>query len=45
MKARGATYRVLVRRQEGQRALGRPTCKWENNIKMDIQGRKGCGHD
>jgi hypothetical protein len=26
MKARGAAYRVLVRRQEGKRALGRPSC-------------------
>jgi hypothetical protein len=30
-------YRVLVRRPEGKRPLGRPTRKWENNIKMDLR--------
>jgi hypothetical protein len=28
-------YRVLVGRPEGKRPLGRPRCKWEDNIKMD----------
>jgi hypothetical protein len=32
---RGA-YRILVGRPEGRRALGRPRCRWEDNIKMDI---------
>jgi hypothetical protein len=31
---RGA-YRILVRRPEGRRPLGRPRCRWEDNIKMD----------
>ena len=26
----------------GKRPLGRPRCRWENNIKMDIQ-EVGCG--
>jgi hypothetical protein len=43
MKARGAAYRVLVRRQERKRALGRSRCRWENNIKMKIQGTGGGG--
>ena len=30
-------YRVLVGKREGQRALGRSRCRWEDNIKMDIQ--------
>ena len=30
-------YRVLVRQPEGRRPLGRPRCKWEDNIKMDLQ--------
>ena len=30
-------YRVLVGKPEGKIPLGRPTCRWENNIKMDIQ--------
>jgi len=28
---------VLVVRPEGKRPLGRPRCRWEDNIKMDIQ--------
>ena len=35
-------YRVLVRKPEGKRLLGRPSCRWENNIKMDFQ-EVGCG--
>jgi hypothetical protein len=26
-----------VGRPEGRRALGRPRCRWEDNIKMDLQ--------
>jgi len=33
---RGA-YRILVRRPEGKRLLGRPGCRWEGNIKMGLQ--------
>jgi len=29
-------YRVLVGKPEGKRPLGRPMCRWENNIKMDL---------
>jgi hypothetical protein len=34
-EGRGA-YRVLVGRPEGQRPLGRPRRRWEDNIKMDL---------
>jgi len=27
----------LVMKSEGKRALGRPTRRWEDNIKMDLQ--------
>ena len=30
-------YRVLVRKPEGKRPLGRPRSRWEDNIKMDLQ--------
>jgi hypothetical protein len=30
-------YRVLVGRPKGKRPLGRPKCKWEDNIKMDLR--------
>ena len=35
-------YRVLVRKPEGKRSLGRPMRRWEDNIKMDLQ-EGGCG--
>ena len=30
-------HRVLVGKPEGKRALGRPRCRWEDNIRMDLQ--------
>jgi hypothetical protein len=30
-------YRVLVERPEGKRQLGRPKCRWKNNIKLDLR--------
>jgi hypothetical protein len=30
-------HRVLVRKPEGKRQLGRPRRRWEDNIKMDLQ--------
>jgi hypothetical protein len=35
-EGRGA-YRILVGRPEGMRPLGIPRCRWEDNIKMDLQ--------
>jgi hypothetical protein len=35
-KGRGV-YRVLVRRPEVKRPLGRPRCRWEDDIKMDLR--------
>jgi hypothetical protein len=29
-------YRALVGKHEGRRPLGRPTCRWEDNIRMDL---------
>jgi hypothetical protein len=34
-------YRVLVGKPEGKKPLGRPTRRWEDNIKMDLQ-EVGC---
>jgi len=34
---RRSLYRVLVGKPEGKRPLGRPGCRWEDNIKMDLQ--------
>ena len=42
MAERRGVYRVLVGKSEGKRPLGRPMRRWEDNIKMDLQG-VGCG--
>ena len=34
-------YRVLVGKPEGKRHLGRPRCRWGDNIKMDLR-EVGC---
>jgi len=36
-------YRVLAGKREGKRPFGRPRCRWEDNIKMDLQ-EVGCGY-
>ena len=38
---RKGVYRVLVEKPEGKRLLGRQRCRWEDNIKMDLQ-EVGC---
>ena len=42
MGERRGFYVVLVQRPEGNRPLGRPRHRWEDNIKMDLQ-EVGCG--
>jgi hypothetical protein len=37
MEERGDAYRVLVGKTEGKRPLGRPRCRLQDNIKMDLQ--------
>ena len=42
-KGRGV-HKVLVGKPEGKRQLGRPRCRWEDNITMDLQEvRRDCG--
>jgi len=36
-------YRFLVGKPEGKRPLGRPRCRWVDNIRMDLQ-EVGCGY-
>ena len=36
-------YRVLVGKPKGKRPLGRPRCRWVDNIRMDLQD-VGCGY-
>jgi len=42
MEEKRDVYRVLVRKPEGKRPLGRHTRRWEDNTKMDLQ-EVGCG--
>jgi hypothetical protein len=35
-------YRLLVGKSEGKRPLGRPRCRWVDNIRMDF-GEVGWG--
>jgi len=30
-------YNILVGKIEGRRPLGRPRCRWENNIRVDLR--------
>ena len=42
MLERRGIYRVPLGKSEGKRTLGRPRCRWVDNIKMDLQ-EVGCG--
>jgi len=43
MYVRGAgVHKVSVAKTNRKRSLGRPRCRWEDNIKMDFQ-QVGCG--
>jgi len=34
---RGEAYSFLVGTPDGKRSFGRPKCRWEDNIMMDLQ--------
>jgi hypothetical protein len=38
-------YRILVGKPEGKRPLGRPRCRWMDNIKMNLRERGWDGMD
>ena len=42
LEERRGVYRVLVGKPERNRPLGRPRCRWEDNIKMVLH-ELGCG--
>ena len=42
---RRGVYRVLEGKPEGKRLLGRPTRRWEDNIKMDLEEVECWGMD
>jgi hypothetical protein len=41
-KEKRGVCKILVRKPEGKRPLGRPKRRWEVNIRMDLQ-EVGCG--
>ena len=43
MEVGRGVQKVLVGKPEGRRPLGRPRCRWEHNIKMDLEVGRGCG--
>jgi hypothetical protein len=38
-------YSILVGKLAGKRPLGRPGCRWVDNIKMDLRGIEWDGMD
>jgi len=42
LQGRTEAYTVRWGKREGKKPLGRPTMRWENNNKMDLQ-EVGCG--
>ena len=42
MLERRGVYKVLMGKREGKKPLRRPRCRWEDNIKMDLQAVE-CG--
>jgi len=37
-------YKILVTKPKGKRPLGRPTCRWEDNIRLHLRVGS-CGLD
>jgi hypothetical protein len=38
-------YRILVGKSEGRRPLGRPRCRWQDNIKINVKDVGWSGMD
>jgi hypothetical protein len=43
MSEERVVYRVLLRKLEGRRPIGRPRRRWVDNIRMDLY-EVGCGY-
>jgi hypothetical protein len=43
MGSKRSEYRILVGKPEGKKPLGKPRCRWEDNIKMDLRKRERMG--
>jgi hypothetical protein len=45
MRKKRNSYRILVRKPEGNRPLGSPRCRWVHNIKIDLREIRWDGID
>jgi hypothetical protein len=45
MRAKRTAYRILMRKLEGKRSLGRPRRRWVDNVKMDLREIEWDGMD
>jgi hypothetical protein len=45
MREKRNAYRLLVGKPEGKRPLGRPSCRWVDNIRMDLGEVRWCDVD
>jgi hypothetical protein len=45
MEEKRNAYRLLVGKPEGRRQLGRPRCRWVDNIMMDLGEVRWCDVD
>jgi hypothetical protein len=39
------SYRILVRKTQEKRSVGRNRHRWEDNVKMDLRVKGFCGMD
>jgi hypothetical protein len=37
MREKRNAYKILVGKPEGKKPLGRPKCRWEDNVNMDLR--------
>jgi hypothetical protein len=45
MGEQSIAYKILVGKSVGKRPLGRPRCRWEDNMKMDHRATAWSGTD
>jgi hypothetical protein len=39
MREMRSAYGIFIGRPEGRRPLGRPRCRWEGNVRMNVRER------
>jgi hypothetical protein len=36
-----SAYRIVIRKPEGKRPLGRPRCRWKDKLTLDLKEAEG----